>query len=147
MAAVERTLAAMRSSDRVVRLGYVPDEAVPPLLRGAIASVYPAIEEGFGLPALEALACGTPLVTTAGTAMAELTDGAAALVAPGDVAELADAMIEAVDGGSVVADRSQRGLVIASEHTWAASATGHLAVYRWAASHRSPARPGRRGGS
>ena len=138
VSAVERALGAMRSTARVVRLGYVPDEAVPALLRGAAAAVYPPLEEGFGLPALEAMACGTPLVTTAGTAMAELTGGAAALVTPGAVSELADAMVETLDGGSAVEDRRRRGLAIASEHTWAASAAEHVTAYRWAASHRSP---------
>ncbi len=55
-----------------MRTGYLPDEAVPALLRQASVVAYPALEEGFGLPALEALACGAPLVTTEGTAMAEM---------------------------------------------------------------------------
>ena len=74
------------------RTGYVPDDAVPALLRQAAVAAYPALEEGFGLPALEALACGTPLVTTAGTAMAEVSGGAAVLVTPGSVSELAEAL-------------------------------------------------------
>ena len=63
--------------------GYLPDAAVPALLRQAAVVAYPALEEGFGLPALEALACGAPLVTTEGTAMAEMAGGAALLVPPG----------------------------------------------------------------
>ena len=74
------------AGERIRRLGYVPDEAVPALLRGAHAVVYPSLEEGFGLPALEALACGAPLVTTAGTAMAELAGASAVLAAAGSAA-------------------------------------------------------------
>ena len=74
---------------------------MPALLRQAAVVAYPALEEGFGLPALEALACGAPLVTTEGTAMAEMPGGAALLVPPGDVAALADALAEApVDRGA-----------------------------------------------
>ena len=70
--------------ERIVRTGYLPDDAVPALLRQATVVACPALEEGFGLPALEALACGAPLVTTEGTAMAELAGAAALLVPPGD---------------------------------------------------------------
>jgi len=139
-AAVERALAQMRARDQVNRLGYVPDEAVPALLRGAMAAVYPAIEEGFGLPALEALTCGTPLVTTSGSAMAELAGSAALLVAPGDAGELADALVEVIGGGETTEDRRRLGLEIAARHTWPASAAGHLEAYRWAASRAAPGR-------
>ena len=75
--AVRPGIGAASAADRIVRTGYVPDDAVPALLRQAAVAAYPALEEGFGLPALEALACGAPLVTTAGTAMAEVAAGAA----------------------------------------------------------------------
>ena len=88
----ERALASARHADRIVRTGYLPDATVPALLRQAAVAACPALEEGFGLPALEALACGAPLVTTEGTAMAEVAGGAATLVPPGNVADLADAL-------------------------------------------------------
>ena len=99
MAETERALAAARHAERIVRTGYLPDGAVPALLRQASVVAYPALEEGFGLPALEALACGAPLVTTEGTAMAEMAGGAALLVPPGDVAALADALGTALERG------------------------------------------------
>ena len=99
MAETERALAAARHPERIVRTGYLPDDAVPALLRHAAVVAYPALEEGFGLPALEALACGAPLVTTEGTAMAEMAGAAALLVPPGDVAALAAALGSGARGG------------------------------------------------
>jgi glycosyltransferase involved in cell wall biosynthesis len=128
LAETERALAAARHADRVVRTGYVPDATVPALLRRAAVVAYPAIEEGFGLPALEALACGASLVTTEGTAMAELAGGAARLVPPGAVAPLADALAAAVDAGAEPARRA-RGLQVAGERTWEASVAEHLRAY------------------
>ncbi len=142
-AAVSRAWAGRR----VLRTGYVPDEAVPALLRQAAVTSYAAMEEGFGLPALEALACGSPLVTTAGTTMAELSEGAAVLVARGSVDELAAALRTVLAGGPEVEERRRAGTRVAARHTWAASAAGHVAAYRWAASAHGEAGEGRRGGA
>jgi glycosyltransferase involved in cell wall biosynthesis len=130
---VERALQVAESHrHRVVRTGYVPDDAVPALLRKAAAVAYPSQEEGYGLPALEALACGAPLVTTSGTAMAELSGAAALLVPPGDIEELAAALDSLLsgDGGPEAADRRRLGLTVAAERTWEASAALHLEAYR-----------------
>jgi glycosyltransferase involved in cell wall biosynthesis len=140
--AVRQAIGEARFADRVVRTGYVPDEVVPALLRRAAVAAYPALEEGFGLPALEALACGTPLVTTAGTAMAEVSAGAAVLVAPGSVSELADAIAEALDGGSAVQRRRRLGVEVAAGHSWARSAAEHVSAYLWAARRSDPSSPG-----
>jgi glycosyltransferase involved in cell wall biosynthesis len=144
--AVEQAIREARFGDRIVRTGYVPDGAVPALLRRAAVAAYPALEEGFGLPALEALACATPLVTTAGTAMAEVSAGAALLVPPGSVAELADALREALDAGTRVEGRRRLGVEVAARHTWAASAADHVAAYRWAARRSGGSSPGARTG-
>jgi glycosyltransferase involved in cell wall biosynthesis len=127
----EAEIGAASSSARVVRTGYVDDEAVPALLRRATAVAYPALVEGYGLPALEALACGSPLVTTSGTAMAEMADGAALLVPPGDVGALADALAAMLAGDDpATAERRRRGLDIAAGRTWERSAELHMAAYR-----------------
>jgi glycosyltransferase involved in cell wall biosynthesis len=127
----ERALAASRFSDRIVRTGYVDDATVPALLRRASAVVYPALEEGFGLPALEALACGAPVITTEGSVMAEITDGAATLVAAADVAVLADALDRVV--GAPDPERRARGLEVAARYTWDETAARHEDVYAQAA--------------
>lgn len=119
----------------VVQLGYVGDPVVPALLRRAAGVAYPSLAEGYGLPALEAMACGAPLVTTQGTAMAEVAGGAAVLVPPGDPSALAEAL-EAVLEEPPGRRQSRRevGLAAAAQHTWAASAARHLEAYRQAAS-------------
>jgi glycosyltransferase involved in cell wall biosynthesis len=132
LAETERALASAAHHDRIMQTGYLPDAAVPALLRRATVVAYPAIEEGFGLPALEALACGAPLVTTEGTAMAEMAQGAAQLVSPGDVAMLAEVLDAALDEGRDGAGAQRRradGLAVAAERTWAASLSLHLRAY------------------
>jgi glycosyltransferase involved in cell wall biosynthesis len=128
MAETEKALAAARHPERIVRTGYLPDDAVPALLRQAAVVAYPALEEGFGLPALEALACGAPLVTTEGTAMAEMARGAALLVPPGDVGGLAAALESALRDGRATG-RRQLGITVAGERTWEASVALHRQAY------------------
>lgn len=135
LAAVERALAAARHGDRIIRTGYLPDAAVPALLRRCTVVAYPALEEGFGLPALEALACGASLITTEGTAMAEMAQEAACLVRPGDEADLTDALASALEQGTEapeVVRRQALGLSVAAEFTWAASVAKHVRAYEMA---------------
>jgi glycosyltransferase involved in cell wall biosynthesis len=127
---VDRAIAAARQGGRIVRTGFVPEDAVPALLRQASVVAYPALDEGFGLPALEALACGAPVVTTSGTAMAEMAGEGAIVVPPGSVERLTEALEAAVTGGSEVERHRLAGLVVAARYTWSACAEGHLAAYR-----------------
>jgi glycosyltransferase involved in cell wall biosynthesis len=129
-AAVDSAVAAARTRDRIVVTGYVTDAENVALLRGAAAVAYPSLEEGFGLPALETLACGTPLVTTSGSAMEEVALGSALLVTPGDVDGLAGALDATLSGGPEVERRRQHGLEVAAGHTWQESAAAHARLYR-----------------
>ena len=91
------------AATHIVRTGYVDDDVVPALYRQAQAVVYPSFEEGFGVPALEALACGAPLVTTAGSALAEVVGDAARIVPVHDEVALAAALREVVEDHAVAA--------------------------------------------
>lgn len=124
------------NAGRIHRIGYVDDAAVPALVRSAACVAYPSEAEGFGLPALEALACGTPLVTSADTVMADLAGDAALLVPAGDRDALADALVAIVVDGVGNAARSALGLTVAAGYTWARSADEHVGMWR-RASERS----------
>jgi glycosyltransferase involved in cell wall biosynthesis len=113
--------------DGVRLLGFVPDEELARLYRGALCVAYTSVYEGFGIPVLEALACGAPVVTSAGTAMAELADGAAVLVDPGDPEAIADGIRRAIASRD---ELSARGPQRARAFTWRGSAEATLAVYR-----------------
>jgi glycosyltransferase involved in cell wall biosynthesis len=128
----EAAVAASPFADRIVRTGYVDDAVIPPLVRRAEAVVYAALEEGFGLPALEALACGAPVVTTAGSVMEELTDGVPWLAPAGDPDALAARLAEILDPASAGARDRRRalGLEVAGRYTWDATAAAHEEVYR-----------------
>jgi glycosyltransferase involved in cell wall biosynthesis len=128
--AVERAVREASHGDRVLLAGYISEDEKAALLRGAAAVAYPSLEEGFGLPALEALACGAPLVTTRGSAMEEVTGDAALLVPPGHDDALAEALESAMAGGPEVEGRRVRGVEVAARFTWDASAAAHAAVYR-----------------
>lgn len=134
--AVDAAITTSGLGPRVVRTGYVDDMAIPALLRSATAVVYPSLYEGFGLPALEALACGAPLVTTSGTAMEEVAGTSALLVPTGDAAALGDVLDDVLGGRQddrAVSERRAEGFAIAAAHTWEASADLHVAAYRTAA--------------
>jgi glycosyltransferase involved in cell wall biosynthesis len=131
---VEAALAGAPALEgRVVRTGYVDDPTRTALLRGASVVAYPSLEEGFGLPVLEALAVGAVVVTTTGSAMEEVADGAALLVPPGDEAALAGALEAVLAGGADVERRREAGPRTAAPYTWEASAAGHLKTYAEAA--------------
>lgn len=131
-AGLDVALAASPARDRIQLLGYVEADVVPALWRAAAAVAYVPFAEGFGLNALEALACGAPLVTTAGTPMADMAGDAAITVGPGDDAALADALEALVAGGPDVARRRAKGPAVAAPWTWARCATAHATAYRLA---------------
>jgi glycosyltransferase involved in cell wall biosynthesis len=122
--------------------GFVADEDLPALYGAAAVLAYPALYEGFGLPVLEALACGTPVVTSTRSSLPEAAGDAALLVDPLDVDALAGALGRLLNDGALRAALRERGLDHAARFTWARAAGELLGVYRALASRarsRSPA--------
>jgi len=132
VAEINKALHHVKHKNRIVKLGYVTDGRVAALLRNASVVCYPSFEEGFGLPALEAVACGAPLVTTKDSAMAEVVGKAAVLVKPDSLDELTDGLRQQLEGGSELALRREAGLEIAGKFTWEKSLKNHLCAYKLA---------------
>ena len=108
-------------------VGFVPEEDLGPLYAGAEVFCYPSEREGYGLPVLEAMAQGTPVVTSAGTATEETAGAAAVLVDPLDIDDIARGISEALARRTELAGR---GLARAKWLTWAATASLTAAAYR-----------------
>ncbi len=133
---VRRAIVEHGVASRVVRVGYLDTDLVASLYRHADVVAYPSRAEGFGLPALEALACGAVLVTTADTPMAAFAGGAAVLAPARGVGALADAIEHALDPSTAGRLRSA-GPVAAAAFTWETSVARHLEAYRLATARGS----------
>lgn len=125
-----RRLLAGPAGQHVRHLGVVPEDDLPGLYSLAQGAVNLSSYEGFGLPALEALACGTPLVCANAGAFPEVVQDCAILVDPRDEAAVRDALTKLLRADSDLRNRSERGVRRATEFTWERTAQATLAVYR-----------------
>jgi glycosyltransferase involved in cell wall biosynthesis len=112
-------------------LGRPDDAELATLLRGALCLAYPSLWEGFGIPVLEAMLCGTPVVTSAGSAMEEVAEGAAELVDPYDVGSIAAGIERALARRD---ELRAAGLRRAAAFSWPATAEAVVGAYTRAAS-------------
>ena len=123
-----------RVADQVRFLGHVSDADLPPLYSGALGLLYPSRYEGFGLPILEAMACGCPVVTSNYGSMAEVAGDAAVLVDPNSTEAIANGITTLMEKPALRDDLGAKGFARAGEKfSWRAAAAQTLAVYREAA--------------
>lgn len=109
--------------------GYIPDAELPALYNGADLFVFPSLYEGFGLPVLESMACGTPVVTSNTSSLPEIAGDAALLVDPYSVEAIAESIQLVLSDKELAQDLRSRGLERAKMFTWEKTASETIAVY------------------
>lgn len=128
-----RAIATSPLRDRIHRPGFVAEEDLPAWYAGADLVVYPSLEEGFGFPVLEAMAAGTPVVSSSVSSIPEVAGDAAELVSPKDTGAIARAMARILTDRQLAASMRERGLARAATFTWEDASEATVSVYREAA--------------
>jgi glycosyltransferase involved in cell wall biosynthesis len=133
----QRISQAGQAASRVVFTGFVPDAELPHWYSAAQVLVMPSVDEGFGLPALEAMACGAPVVASRGGALPEVVGDAGLLFPPRDAGALASSLRSLLVDDQLRAALSARGLERASQFNWRASARSAIAAFEEVGRHQS----------
>ncbi len=132
-----RTIDQLGLRESVIMTGYVPEADLPALYSGSLCFVYPSYFEGFGLPPLEAMKCGTPVIVGNRTSLPEVVGDAALLFDPFDVPDIASAIKKVLSDNSLQATLRTRGLERAKLFDWRQTARETLEVYKKAANLQS----------
>jgi glycosyltransferase involved in cell wall biosynthesis len=133
---VMAAIAEADMGDAIRMLGYAPRDDIPPLLAGAEAQVHASIEEGFGLPVVEGMACGVPVITSAGSALAEIAGDAGCLVDPMDEGAIGQALAQVCQDAALRMRMRQAGVERARLYTWERVADAAIEVYLSAGQRR-----------
>lgn len=128
-ARLEALIAALDLGNAVVRPGIVPEEDLPALYAGADVFLYPTLYEGFGLPVIEAMACGTPVLTSSTSALQEVAGGYAYLADPMDVEAIARGIVTLTTDAKIRSDFRELGRKRSLDFSWDKAAERTLAVY------------------
>ncbi|MGV0961284.1 MAG: glycosyltransferase family 4 protein [Limnohabitans sp.] len=127
---LEAKLAPLLASGEVRQLGYLSREDLAVVVAGACALVYPSVYEGFGLPPLEAMTCGVPVIASNVSSIPEVVGDTGVLVSPQDVKGLADAMTMMLSAADVRASLSARALIRSQSFSWDLCARETIEVYK-----------------
>ena len=126
---LHRTIAETQMNTTVHLIGYVDDEDLPALYSLSDCFVAPSLYEGFGIPVIEAMACGTPVVTSNVSSLPEVAGDAAITVAPRNIDDLANAIFSILTDANIANDLVRKGLERAKEFTWERAARQLQSVY------------------
>jgi glycosyltransferase involved in cell wall biosynthesis len=124
-----RQLESLAVRDQVHFPGYVPADDLPAVYGAASVAAMPSVYEGFGLPVLEAMACGTPVISSSASSLPELGGDAARYFDPYDVGAIADAIRAVWTDGDLQAEMRQRGMAQAARFSWKRAAEETSALY------------------
>jgi glycosyltransferase involved in cell wall biosynthesis len=127
---INRLIARFGLEGSVIRLGYVREEDLPALYGAADIFVFPSLYEGFGLPPLEAMACGTPVISSNAASLPEVLGDAALYVSPEDTNALAEAMARLLCDDELQNSMIDKGRDRAKRFTWPETARSTLCIYR-----------------
>jgi glycosyltransferase involved in cell wall biosynthesis len=125
-----RSITELGVSESVILTGYVPEADLPALYSGAVCFIYPSYFEGFGLPPLEAMKCGAPVIVGNRTSLPEVVGDAGLLVDPFDVDAIAAGIEKMIDDSSLQAELRRKGLERARLFDWRETARRTLEVYQ-----------------
>lgn len=127
---VYKSVNSAKYRDRIHEIGYISECELLELMRQASCIAYPSFAEGFGLPVLEAMAAGVPVVTSAGSVMEEVAGGCAWLCDALDPSDIAEKLNLAISGSHEVESKVAQGVLRSQEFNWSDSARKHLKVYQ-----------------
>ncbi|MCF6245784.1 MAG: glycosyltransferase family 4 protein [Desulfobacula sp.] len=123
--------------ERVIFTGFIPDEYLSAIYSGALAFIYPSFYEGFGLPPLEAMQCGTPVITSDRSSLPEVVGDAGIIIDPEDEDALCQAMINIVKNNKLRAELSKKGIERSKIFSWKKCADETIEAYRFALDNKN----------
>ena len=115
---------------RTVATGYLPNESLPPLYAGADLFLFPSHYEGFGIPMVEAFASGTPVLSSAGGSLPEVSGGAAEIIDSFEPQDWADTIVRLLGDSSKISEMRRKGLARSKDFSWADTAARTVSVYK-----------------
>jgi len=127
---IERLISPLARAGFIRQLGYVPREDLAVLMAGATALIYPSIYEGFGLPPLEAMACGTPVICSNVSTLPEVVGNAGILLDPKDEVGLGESLQALTEDHRLWHDLSEKARIRSLDFTWKKCAQQTIDVYR-----------------